>query len=204
MGRPRESRSAGPRELVEADLVAACKGGDEAAWSRLVQATYREVYTLCLRILRDPDDAADATQDAYVRAWRGLPGFRGDAQFTTWLYRVAANAAISKQRGRSRRREHESGGDDEMLTQIAAPDSTEASAEARLDLRAVEAALATLPEHYRSVLVMKDVYGLSIQEVAGELKISETATKVRVHRARKRLKELIERDPDQGTREGSS
>ncbi|MGH2734242.1 MAG: RNA polymerase sigma factor, partial [Actinomycetota bacterium] len=92
------------RELVSHELVERCKGGDELAWSQLVEATHREVYSLCLRILRDPDDAAEATQDAYLKAWRAIGGFRGDAMFSTWLYRVAANAAISKQRSRKRRR----------------------------------------------------------------------------------------------------
>ncbi|MEA2459964.1 MAG: polymerase sigma-70 factor, subfamily [Actinomycetota bacterium] len=69
--------------------------------------------------------------------------------------------------------------------------STEDAADARLDLRAVESALELLPEHYRSALVLKDVYGFSIEEIAKELKISETAAKVRVHRARKKVKELV-------------
>ena len=154
-------------------------------------ATYREVYTLCLRVLRDPDDAAEATQDAFLRAWKGLKGYRGDAQFTTWLYRVAMNAAITKQRSRKRRREREVGAEDDVLTGIAAPGSVESAAGARVELEAVQKALETLPEHYRLALLFRDVYGLSIEEMARELDISETAAKVRVHRARKRLKALM-------------
>jgi len=156
-----------------------------------VGATYREVYTLCLRVLRDPDDAAEATQDAFLRAWKGLKGYRGDAQFTTWLYRVAMNAAITKQRSRKRRREREVGAEDDVLTGIAAPGSVESAAGARVELEAVQKALETLPEHYRLALLFRDVYGLSIEEMARELDISETAAKVRVHRARKRLKALM-------------
>lgn len=191
MKRLKDTRSDGSRELVPADLIERCKGGDEVAWSRLVELTHREVYTLCLRILRDPDDAAEATQDVYLKVYRSLKGFRGEALFTTWLYRVAANTAISKQRGRSRRRAREVRGEDEALAGIPAPGSTEAAAGARLDLEALEGALGSLPEHYRAAVVLRDVYGMSIEELAAELKISETAAKVRVHRGRKKLRDMV-------------
>ncbi len=191
MRRPIQSRSTAPRELVSAELVERCKAGDEVAWRELVEVTHREVYTLCLRILRDPDDAAEATQDAYLKAWRALKGFRGDAMFTTWLYRVAANTAISKHRSRKRRRSHETGVGDELLGQIAATGSTEGAVATRFEVASLERALALLPEHYRSAVVLRDVYGLSIEEIATQLKISETAAKVRVHRGRKKLKEMV-------------
>jgi RNA polymerase sigma-70 factor, ECF subfamily len=189
--RPKDSQGIAPRELVIPELVERCKAGDEQAWKELVEATHREVYTLCLRILRDPDDAAEATQDAYLKAWRALKGFRGDAMFTTWLYRVAANTAISKHRSRKRRRAHETGVGDELLGQMAASGSTESTAGARLEIADLERALAVLPDHYRSAVVLRDVYGLSIDEIASQLKISETAAKVRVHRGRKKLKEML-------------
>jgi RNA polymerase sigma-70 factor, ECF subfamily len=179
------------REVVSPALVQRCQEGDEAAWGELVESTYREVYSLCLRILRDPDDAAEATQDAYLKVWRSLKGFRGDAMFTTWLYRVAANTAISKQRSRKRRRARETTGDEDALKVIAASDSTEAAAGARVELAAVEEALAKLPEHYRAAVVLRDVYDMTIEEIAAELKISETAAKVRVHRGRKKLRDAL-------------
>ena len=156
-----------------------------------MRVTQREVYTLCLRILQNPDDAAEAAQDAYVRAWRGLKSFRGEASFTTWLYRVAANAAISKQRSRKRRRLHEVSSDDESLALLPSRESVEGRAGARADLEALEQALRELPEHYRGALVLRDVYGMSIDEIAGHLAISESAAKVRIHRGRKRLKEKV-------------
>ncbi len=187
--RPKE-RSEASTELVPADLVDRCKAGDQGAWTELVEATHREVYSLCLRILRDPDDAAEATQDAYLKAWRGLRGFRGEAMFTTWLYRVAANAAISKQRRRARKWQFETGATDDD-ERIAASSDPEHEVEVRLELDQVEAALARLPEHYRSAVVLRDVYGFNIEELAGQLGISETAAKVRVHRGRKKLKAAV-------------
>jgi RNA polymerase sigma-70 factor (ECF subfamily) len=191
--RPKDEREGAP-ELVPLELVDRCRAGDEAAWAQLVGATYKEVYSLCMRILRDPDDAAEATQDAYLKAWRGLKGFRGDAMFTTWLYRVTANAAISKQRSRARRRARELGSEEEKLEQMPTSTTTEEVAGARLELRAVESAVAGLPELYRSAILLRDVYGLSIREMASELGISETAAKVRLHRGRKRLHDVLYQD----------
>lgn len=184
-------REPGARELVSQELIERCRAGDQRAWEELVDSTHREVYTLCLRILRNPDDAADATQDAYVKVWRGLKAFRGEALFSTWLYRVAANSAISKHRARRRRRARESHAEDEILERVAAAGSTEEKAGLRLELRDLEAAIAALPEHYRLPVVLRDVYGLSMEDIARELRISETAAKVRVHRARKRLKQTV-------------
>lgn len=156
-----------------------------------MEATYRDVYTLCLRILRDPNDASEATQDVFLKVWRNLAGFRGDAAFETWLYRVATNAAVSKHRSRKRRRAHETGVEDEALGRFAAAGSVETTAGARLDLKELEGALGDLPEHYREAILMRDVYGLSMAEIGKQMKISETAAKVRVHRARKKLKEAM-------------
>ena len=190
MRRPND-RGTAPKELVSPELVDRCKRGDEAAWSELVEATHREVFTVCLRILRDRDDAAEATQDAFLKAWRGLSRFRGDSMFTTWLYRVAVNAAISKQRSRARRRMHETDTDDEMLSQVPSAASVEAAAGARIEVAQLEKALGRLPEHYRTAVMLRDVYGMSIEEIAQETDISATAAKVRVHRGRKRLKEMM-------------
>lgn len=189
----RRKRSPGEpaEDVVPQELIDRCKGGDQAAWRELVEATYRDVYSLCLRILGDPDDAVEATQDAYLKAWRGLGGFRGDSMFTTWLYRVATNAALSKHRGRKRRRTHEMGAEDNVLTQMPSGSSTEGAAGARIDVGRLEVALQKLPEGNRQAVVLRDVYGLSMEEVAKELKCSETAAKVRVHRGRKKLKEIM-------------
>lgn len=191
MRRPRNSGGESPGERVPEVLLQRCRDGDEQAWSELVEVTYREVYGLCLRILRNPDDAAEATQDAYLKAWRGLSRFRGDSAFTTWLYRIAANAAISRHRSRKRRRQREADVDDEALSAIASSSSTEESVSGRMDLEELDVAVAALPEIYRLPLLMRDVYGLSTEEVAAQLKISETATKVRIHRARKMLKDKM-------------
>lgn len=191
MWRPSKHPSEPAGDVVSPDILDRCKSGDEGAWKELVEVTYRDVYSLCLRILNDPDDASEATQDAYLKAWRGLKSFRGDSLFSTWLYRVATNAALSKHRSRKRRRSHESGTEDEVLVQMPSAASTENAAGAKVEMLALDQALSQLPDHYRSAVLLKDVYGLSIEEIAKELRCSETAAKVRIHRARKRLKELV-------------
>ena len=191
MKRLNQAREGEPRQIVPAELIARCRSGDESAWNDLVEATHRDVYTLCLRILRDPDDAAEATQEAFVKVWRSLKSFRGDAMFETWLYRVATNTAISKHRSRKRRRTFEAGVGDELLGEMAAPGSVEATAGAKIEVAALDKALQTLPEHYRAAVVLRDVYGFTTEEIATQLKISETAAKVRVHRGRKKLREML-------------
>jgi RNA polymerase sigma-70 factor, ECF subfamily len=190
-GRQRDEGQGSLSELIPPELVERCKQGDEQAWKQLVEATSRPVYTLCLRILGDPDDAAEATQDTFVKVYRSLSTFRGDAQFSTWLYRVASNTAISKHRGRKRRRARETAIDDDAHSELASPRSTEDEAGVRIDTEAVGKALKDLPEHYRVAVVLRDVYGMSIEEIAKKMKISETAAKVRVHRGRKKLKEIV-------------
>ncbi|CAN5669974.1 RNA polymerase sigma factor RpoE [soil metagenome] len=189
--RPSKSEKVRAARPVSSELIDRCRAGDERAWNELVETTYRDVYGLCLRILVDPEDARDTTQEAYLKVWRSLSGFRGEAQFGTWLYRVAANAAISKHRSRKRQRAHVLGFDEDAMSRIPAPGSVEEAVEASVGAGELEAALRLLPDHHRAAVVLRDVYGMSIPEIAGALKVSETAAKVRVHRARKRLRELV-------------
>src|SRR5688572_13990621 len=87
---------------VDPDIVRACQRGDAGALDALVRATYADVYALALRVVRNRDDAADVTQEVYVRVLRSVAGFRGEAAFGTWLHRVTVNAALSALRRRAR------------------------------------------------------------------------------------------------------
>ena len=191
MRRQKDTGDRAERELVSSELIERCKNGDEDAWREIVEATHRDVYTLCLRILGNPADAQEATQDVFLKVWRNLSSFRGDSMFSTWLYRVASNTAISKHRKRKRQRLNEAGVDDEVLAQVPASGSVESAAGAKIEVERLEEALALLPDGLREAVVLRDVYGLNIAEIAAEQKISETAAKVRVHRGRKRLKEIM-------------
>jgi RNA polymerase sigma-70 factor, ECF subfamily len=173
--------------MVSAELIAACRKGDHLAFEEVVRLTYRHAYTQALRLVGDRQEAEDVTQEAYLRAFRGLSGFRGDARFETWLYRIVANAAMSHLRRNRRFATLVSEPEDEARD--AAQDT--GLAERAADRDALEWALAGLSPALRTVVLLKDVYGLSCQEIGDELGVSEGAVKVRLHRARRRLKDAL-------------
>jgi RNA polymerase sigma-70 factor (ECF subfamily) len=173
--------------MVSRELLDACRRGDQRAFEEVVRLTYRQVYTQALRLVGESHEAEDVAQDAYLRVFRGLPGFRGDAQFETWLYRIVSNAAMSHLRKRGRFGDLLSQPEEERAE---APAPT-AVAEEAVDRDSLARALASLPVSLRAVVVLKDVYGLSCQEIGEQIGASEGAVKVRLHRARRRLKESL-------------
>jgi RNA polymerase sigma-70 factor (ECF subfamily) len=173
-----------------ADLVAAARGGDRAAFDELVKATYAGTYTLAYRLTGNEEDARDVVQDAYLRAYRGLRRFRGDARFTTWMYRITANCASTQLARRARDRHEDL--DDEWPVADGRPDhDPELRASAAFDRDRVARAVADLPPRLRAVVVLRDVYDLPHESIAAELGISEAAAKVRLHRARRKLRESL-------------
>jgi RNA polymerase sigma-70 factor (ECF subfamily) len=171
-------------------LVDAARGGDIRAVDALVRATYAGTYTLALRLTGNEDDARDVVQDAYLRAYRALSGFRGDAQFTTWLYRITANCAATTLHKRRRTRT-EVLPDDAQIVDLRVDRDPEWRAAADDERASVAAALSKLPTRLRQVIVLRDIYDLPHSAIASELGISEAAAKVRLHRARRRLKEAL-------------
>ncbi len=171
-------------------LVVAARQGDAGALDKLVRATYGSTYTLAFRLTGNEEDACDVVQDVYIRAWRGLRRFRGDAQFTTWLYRITANCSANQLARRGRHRS-EPIGDDLQPVELR-PDGDPETQLARSGERAeVAAALAKLPPKLRQVIVLRDIYDLAHSVIAKELGISEAAAKVRVHRARRQLRDIL-------------
>jgi RNA polymerase sigma-70 factor (ECF subfamily) len=170
--------------LVTRELLAACRRGDARALEELVRLTHRRVYGLAVRLVGDRYEAEDVAQEAYLRMFRGLAGFREEARFETWMHRIVTNAAINQLRRRGRFGELL---EDEEL-EVPAPDRSQELAVSRDELERV---LAALPSGQRAVVVLKDVYGLSCREIGDELGIEEGAVKVRLHRARKRLREAL-------------
>jgi RNA polymerase sigma-70 factor, ECF subfamily len=181
-----------PRERDElARLVSAAREGDRPAFDELVRRTYVDTYTLALRLTVHEEDARDVVQESYLRAWKGLPNFRGDAQFTTWMYRITANTAYNVVK---RRRRHRAESLDAMLDdpiELRPGAQPEDAAESAALLERLSAGLDELPPKLRVLVVLKDIYGLSHEEIAEELGISVSAAKVRLHRGRKRLRDLL-------------
>lgn len=173
-----------------AALVDAARQGDRRAFDALVRATYVDTYTLAHRLTGDDDDACDVVQETYLRAYRGLDRFRGDAQFTTWLYRITANCA-STHLGRRRRHRHDELDDDHPVGDLRLAHDPEGRAEHGLLRERLQRALRRLPPRLRAVVVLRDVYDLPHEAIAAELGISESAAKVRLHRARRKLRDDV-------------
>jgi RNA polymerase sigma-70 factor (ECF subfamily) len=197
--------SARPGTDELAALVSAARDGDAHAVDALVKATYADTYTLALRLTGDEEDASDVVQEAYLRAYRALGGFRGDAQFTTWLYRITANCAATTLL-RRRRSRTEPLSEDAPVVDLRVDRDPEWRAATGDQREAVAAALGRLPTRLRQVIVLRDIYDLPHSAIAAELGISEAAAKVRLHRARRRLKESLDGDrrAGRGDRDGRS
>jgi RNA polymerase sigma-70 factor (ECF subfamily) len=173
-------------DVVSRELLEAARRGEPGAFEELVERTHRRVYTLAHRLVGDRHEAEDVAQEAYMRAYRSLRGFRGEARFETWLYRITTNAAMSHLRRRGRFGDVLAEGDERLSREPEPRDLDEV-----VERDEVERALAALPPGQRTVVLLKDVYGFSCQEIGDEIGISEGAVKVRLHRARRRLKEEV-------------
>ena len=182
-----------------AALVTAAAGGDRAAFEELVRETYADAYTLAYRLTGNEEDARDVVQDAYLRAYKGLKKFRGDAAFSTWMYRITANCASSYLVKRNRDR-HEDLDDEANLVDERPEIDPELRADASAERQRLADALQSLPPDMRAVVVLRDVYDLPHEAIAAELGITEGAAKVRLHRARRRLRERL--FPLRGERDG--
>jgi RNA polymerase sigma-70 factor, ECF subfamily len=174
----------------EAELIGAAQSGDRGAFDELVRRSFVDTFTLARRLTGNEEDARDVVQEAYLRAWRAIGKFRGEAQFSTWMYRITANCAATHLRKRKRQRA-------EPIDSIVEPADTHAeshpapAAESADTLQRIGAALDELPPKLRTLVVLKDVYGLPHEAIAEELGISVPAAKVRLHRARRKLRDML-------------
>lgn len=173
-----ETKVASPEvDRVDARLAA---GGDRDAFERLYRRHAARIHTLARRML-GPDEADEATQDAFVRVWSKLASFRGESAFGTWLHRLALNVMLSRRGELAKRRQRFTS--DEDVPEITRSRST--SPETRMDL---ETAMARLPEGAREVFVLYDVEGYKHEEIADLLGISTGTSKSQLHRARMLLR----------------
>jgi RNA polymerase sigma-70 factor (ECF subfamily) len=186
----------GPRpaaaEASEA-LVARARDGDKSAFEELVRLTSPACYALAFRLVGNEDDARDVVQDAYLRAYRGLRRFRGEAGFATWLHRITVNCAATllERRSKASCDQLDDLDDSAQLIERRSERDPESAASTADDRERLVEALGELPDQLRLVVVLRDVYDLSHREIAKELGISQAAAKVRLHRARRRLRERL-------------
>jgi RNA polymerase sigma-70 factor (ECF subfamily) len=173
---------------ITTDLIRRSQNGDADAFEALYHQHSAAVYALCARMSGDTQRAADLTQDVFVRAWRGLGGFRADASFGTWIHRIAFNVVREHQRGDKRRRlrivENADGEEADFV------DRGGLGEDARIDL---ERAIARLPNRARNALVLHDIHGYRCREVAELTGCAVGTIQAHLHRARRLLREILEK-----------
>jgi RNA polymerase sigma-70 factor (ECF subfamily) len=192
--------------LDEQELVERIRQRDVAAFEQLVARYRSKVYGLALRMMQDAHDAEEVMQETFLSAWQNLPGFRGESAVGSWLYRVCANFALMRLRRKKVEAENDPQSQNKDLleprfdsegTLLAMPsyDWSRGTEEKALDhelRRAIELATARLPAEHRTVFLLKDVEGLSYEEIAEVTGSTIPAVKSRLHRARLSLREAIE------------
>lgn len=183
-------------------LVAASKNGDQDAFAQLVQRYQRRVFNLVYRMLQQYEEATEITQETFLAAWQGLPSFRGDARFPTWLYRIAYNCSLKQLELRKRDRALQAALETEQVLEDA---NHENRANAEIDARdrqaLIQEHLSHLPAKYRIVLILRHIQDMTYEEMAEILTIPIGTIKTHLFRARNLLKERLQslnREPDMG------
>jgi RNA polymerase sigma-70 factor, ECF subfamily len=177
-----------PDRVVDFDvaLIERARKGDSRAFERLYRDHVGRVHGLCLRMTRNPDQAADCAQDTFIKAWKALPKFEARASFSTWLHRIAVNTVLEKRRGPAR---------NEVVVEDPTEYETDVNAvlDTPVEEEELEAAIQSLPQGARDALVLCGVYGYEHSEAAGMLGIAVGTCKAQLHRARGLLKDRLER-----------
>lgn len=186
--------------MTEEELIFRAQAGDEDAFAQLMDAHQRRVYGLILRLTNSPEDALELSQETFFNAWRGLPNFHGESRFSTWLFRLATNVSIDFLRRENRRRSIVAGslsdgdfegGDWDIPDTRFTPQGEAERGELQ---EAVRRGLARLSDEHRTVLVLRDLNGLSYREISEILHIEEGTVKSRIARARLALKKVLLED----------
>ena len=175
----------------EQSWIASARNGDEAAFGELVQKYQKRVYALTVRMCPTPELAEEAAQEAFLSAWQGLPFFRGDAAFSTWLYRLASNACVDLLR-KERRHQGTSLDDDAVGAEIPDTKPTPEEAAETKELRAqIEAGLRQLSPEHRAVLILREIQQLNYEEIADALSLDLGTVKSRISRGRRQLRDFL-------------
>ncbi len=166
--------------------------GDVNAFEKLVTEYERAVYAIAQRMTGNAEDAADMTQETFIKAYNSLSSFRGDSKFSVWLYRIANNVCLDFLRSRSRKptvslSTEDDDGEETQLDIADESQSPELLLENALTRDAVRRGLDSLPPDYRQILLLREIQGLSYEEIAAALGIESGTVKSRIFRARKRL-----------------
>ena len=178
----------------EESLLQRAKNGDQAAFGELVTLYEKKVYALALRMCKHPEDAAEASQEAFLAAWQGLKFFRGEASFSTWLYRLTSNACVDLLRKEQRHRAaagpslDDEGGYLDVADSAPSPHDIAEKGELK---EQIETGLRALSPEHREVLVLREMHQLSYDEIAETLSLDSGTVKSRISRGRKQLRNFL-------------
>jgi RNA polymerase sigma-70 factor (ECF subfamily) len=180
------------------ELVRRVKAGDRTGFDRLVRRYESKVYRLAFGILKNSLDAEDALQESFIRAYRAIGSFREESTFSTWLYRITANVCLGKTRGKKHEflsiERHDADGGDGLTHDFPSREKTPLEELlSRETERVVQDCIDRLPEKLRTVFLLRDLEGLSREEVAATLRLTPGAVSSRLHRARLKLRARIDR-----------
>lgn len=184
-------------EFSELELVRKAAAGDRDAFEAIVLANEKPLYNLALRTLRQPEDAADAVQETFLKAYTGLSSFRGDSKLSVWLYRIMSNVCVDALRRRRETLSLSVEDGEGTATELELPDERfdPARIAEQNDLRdRVREAVERLPEDFRRPLLLREFGELSYEEIAGVLDLPAATVKTRIFRARKKLCALLAAD----------
>jgi RNA polymerase sigma-70 factor (ECF subfamily) len=190
------------QQIDEKSLIAALQEGQDWAYELMVRLYGGRLLSVARRLTGNDEDARDVVQAAYLSAFRAISGFEGNCQLSTWLHRIVVNTGLMRLRSRRRRPEESIEDllpayqtDGHHVEQFSDWNTPADELLQRAQTRAiVRAAIQELPDNYRTVLVLRDIEELSTQEVAAALSMTQTAVKVRLHRARQALSTLLRRE----------
>lgn len=180
-------------------LIERCKRGDQVAYTLLLRKYQNSVYNLCRKMVRNPEEARDLSQEAFVKTFASLERYNPVYAFSSWLYKITANLCIDhirKQRMKMYSIDDPVEGDEGPIArQLEDPGQRpdEASEQAEIGTR-IRAAIEKLPEHYRTILILRHQEQLSYDEIAQKLGIPLGTVKARIHRAREGLREILQND----------
>jgi RNA polymerase sigma-70 factor (ECF subfamily) len=199
-----ELASAWEMRPEDASIIAELKAGNEEAYARLIAQYHQVIYGLVYRILDDPTDAPDTTQEVFLKVFRGMPKFNGESSLKTWMYRIAIHEASNRRRWFFRHKVQERSIEpmpderedrpasllDSLIDRSESPFETVARAQVRARLEKV---LQELPEHYRTTVILRDIEDLSYEEIAEMTETSLGTVKSRLVRGREALRKRLER-----------
>lgn len=183
----------------EALTVQRVLNGDADEYEKLVLEYQKNVYNLALRMTGDPEDAADMAQEAFIKAYNSLSGYRGDSKFSVWLYRIVSNVCLDFLRAKKRRQTvslsvTDGDGEESELDVADDSQSPETLFERSMTRDAVRRGLASLTPEYRQILILRELQGMSYDEIASVLGLESGTVKSRIFRARKKLCAFLLRD----------